>query len=196
MSSRTDATKLRLFKAALELFGTQGVEETSVDEIVERAGLSKATVYYHFDGKADLVQAVIEHYGGMLARRFDEIIVECGDDPADCVTELIRELLSFLTTQQSFSRLLTRELWSTDKQWHGSVTKLRHDLVESICTVVARGVDIGVFRQGIDPDFAGYALFGMTTFAALDRLVHEPERPYDDLLAQISAAVAYTLSPR
>ncbi len=55
-----DATRASLIKAARELFGQQGYVDTSIDEIVARAGVTKGAVYHHFDGKEDLFRAVFE----------------------------------------------------------------------------------------------------------------------------------------
>ncbi len=55
-----DATRASLVTAARELFGEQGYVDTSVDEIVARAGVTKGAVYHHFDGKEGLFRAVFE----------------------------------------------------------------------------------------------------------------------------------------
>ena len=55
-----DATRANLVAAARELFGEHGYADTSIDEVVARAGLTKGAVYHHFDGKEGLFRAVFE----------------------------------------------------------------------------------------------------------------------------------------
>lgn len=55
-----DATRAALIGAARELFGEQGYVDTSTDEIVTRAGVTKGALYHHFNGKEDLFRAVFE----------------------------------------------------------------------------------------------------------------------------------------
>ncbi|HEX4174293.1 MAG TPA: helix-turn-helix domain-containing protein [Acidimicrobiales bacterium] len=55
-----DATRASLVQAARELFGEQGYVDTSLEEIVARAGVTKGAVYHHFDGKEGLFRAVFE----------------------------------------------------------------------------------------------------------------------------------------
>lgn len=55
-----DATRAALVLAARELFGAQGYVETSNDEIVARAGVTKGALYHHFKGKEDLFRVVFE----------------------------------------------------------------------------------------------------------------------------------------
>ena len=47
---------------ALELFAEQGYEKTSLREIAERLGVTKAALYYHFKSKEDIVRSFTEDY--------------------------------------------------------------------------------------------------------------------------------------
>jgi len=59
MSDRPD-TRLRIQAIALELFIEQGYDKTSLREIAERLGVTKAALYYHFPTKDDIVNSLIE----------------------------------------------------------------------------------------------------------------------------------------
>lgn len=54
------ATRAALVAAGRELFGTKGYQDTSLDEIVSRASVTKGALYHHFRGKDDLFAAVYE----------------------------------------------------------------------------------------------------------------------------------------
>jgi AcrR family transcriptional regulator len=58
---RTD-TRSRVQKVALELFAEQGYEKTSLREIAERLGVTKAALYYHFKSKEDIVHSFADDY--------------------------------------------------------------------------------------------------------------------------------------
>ena len=60
-TSRTD-TRSRMQKVALELFAEQGYEKTSLREIAERLGVTKAALYYHFKSKEDIVHSFTDDY--------------------------------------------------------------------------------------------------------------------------------------
>ena len=55
-----DLTRAALLQAARDLFGDKGFAETSTDEVVARAGVTKGALYHHFRGKDDLFLAVFE----------------------------------------------------------------------------------------------------------------------------------------
>ena len=55
---RTTDTKERLIQAALELFSENGYEGTSVDQIAKAVGIRAPSIYAHFKGKEEILQAV------------------------------------------------------------------------------------------------------------------------------------------
>ena len=56
----TPSAHERLLNAAYELFSKRGIRAVGTDEVIERAGVAKATLYRHFATKNDLVLAVLE----------------------------------------------------------------------------------------------------------------------------------------
>jgi AcrR family transcriptional regulator len=57
--TRARDTKGEIHRAALELFSGQGYEKTSLREIAEQVGITKASLYYHYSSKQDLLKAII-----------------------------------------------------------------------------------------------------------------------------------------
>ncbi len=52
--------KQELLKIGYDMFLTQGYENTSVDEIIEKAQIAKGTYYYHFETKEQMLEEVID----------------------------------------------------------------------------------------------------------------------------------------
>ena len=195
MSTRSDATKKKLFDAAMELIGERGFTEASVDEIVERAGVAKGTVYYHFTGKAELVEALIADRFAPLAAAFREAAEAHPDDPRAAIEAIVRAELEFLSEHGSFSKLLLTELWREDRVWRGTLVLLRSELMTVISDVIAAGIVTGDFRDDVDPDFGASALFGMTATVALDWLAFEPDKPLEEVLGQITKVAFNAIRP-
>jgi AcrR family transcriptional regulator len=60
MTERTGDTRERIKQVALEMFTEHGYEQTSLREIAERLGVTKAALYYHFKSKEEIVAAFVE----------------------------------------------------------------------------------------------------------------------------------------
>ncbi len=56
----TPTARERILATAYELFGRRGIRAVGTDEVIERAGVARATLYRHFTTKNDLVMAVLQ----------------------------------------------------------------------------------------------------------------------------------------
>ena len=65
-AGRRGDTRTRIQQVALELFAEQGYERTSLREVAERLGVTKAALYYHFKSKEDIVRSFTEDYFARL----------------------------------------------------------------------------------------------------------------------------------
>jgi TetR/AcrR family transcriptional regulator, cholesterol catabolism regulator len=195
MSVRSDATKKKLFDSAMELIGERGFTDASVDEIVARAGVAKGTVYYHFSGKAELVEALIADRFAPLAAAFRAAAAAHPDDPRAAIEAIVRAELEFLAEHSSFSKLLLTEMWREDRVWRETLVLARRELFTVISDVIRQGVATGEFRADVDPEFGASALFGMTATVALDWLAFEPTKPLDVVLGQIVTAAFNAIRP-
>ena len=70
-------TRSRLRELALQMFAEQGYEKTSLREIAERLGVTKAALYYYFKSKEDIVRSLVEDYMAEI----DELIAWGGTSP-------------------------------------------------------------------------------------------------------------------
>jgi AcrR family transcriptional regulator len=59
-ASRLSPVRDRILEASYELFSRRGIRAVGVDELIERAGVAKASLYRHFPSKDDLVVAFLE----------------------------------------------------------------------------------------------------------------------------------------
>src|SRR6476646_4145251 len=63
------ARRAQLLEAAQATFVEYGYHSAAMDEIADRAGVSKPVLYQHFPGKLDLYLALIDHHAGSSSRR-------------------------------------------------------------------------------------------------------------------------------
>ncbi|MEO9323061.1 helix-turn-helix domain-containing protein [Nocardioides sp. C4-1] len=74
------STRARLLDAADELFFTRGVTATPVDAVLERAGVSPATLYRAYGSKEELVAAALERRLGEWLAVWDDAVAAAPDD--------------------------------------------------------------------------------------------------------------------
>lgn len=106
-------TRRRIVEAAYEMFYRDGFGRVGVDAIAEKAGITKRTLYYHFDSKDTLLAAVLEHQHDLAIQR----IVRWSGDVAGTPAEMLDALFEALGA------------WAARPKWAGSgFTRLAMEL--------------------------------------------------------------------
>src|ERR1700743_2647952 len=85
----------KILEAASELFLEQGYGAVSMDQIARAAGVSKATVYAHFESKENLFAAIIQNGCTTYAVGIVPAIAEL-DDMREALTRMARSIENFL----------------------------------------------------------------------------------------------------
>ncbi|MFI6941039.1 TetR/AcrR family transcriptional regulator [Streptomyces sp. NPDC050418] len=186
---RRQATKAKLYEAAVTLIAEQGFSATTVDEIAERAGVAKGTVYYNFASKAELFEELLRYGVGLLTeslRTAAEETAREGGTKVAALDAMIRAGLDFIATYPSFTQLYVAELWRTGRAWQSTLLVVRQQAVAVVEGVLREGVETGELSEEIDIPLTAAALVGMVLVAALDWQAFQPERSIDEVHAALS----------
>ena len=114
---RRGDTRPRIQQIALELFAEQGYERTSLREIAERLGVTKAALYYHFKSKEDIVRSFTEDYFGQL----DELVSWAKEQPRTHATaqEVIERYIGIVMESREVFRFMERNQATLRETEHG-----------------------------------------------------------------------------
>nr|WSX52311.1 TetR/AcrR family transcriptional regulator [Streptomyces sp. NBC_00974] len=186
---RRQATRQKLYEAAVTLIAEQGFSATTVDEIAERAGVAKGTVYYNFASKNDLFEELLRHGVGLLTeslRTAAESTEERGGTRVEALDAMIRAGLVFIDRYPAFTQLYVAELWRTNRTWQSTLMVVRREAVAVVETVLREGVERGELSAEIDVPLTAAAMVGMVLVAALDWQSFQSERSLDDVHSALS----------
>jgi len=95
---KSESVKRAFFDAAMDLFREKGFDGTSVDEIAERAGFSRATFFNHFGSKP----GVLRYYGHRLQARVERLVAQA--DASEAPLELVRRILFAMAEEAEANR--------------------------------------------------------------------------------------------
>ena len=100
----------RLAESAFELFARDGIKNVNLDSIAAHAGVTKGSLYWHFDSKHDLLMAACAHYYhnylGMIRQAAEET-----DDPVKLL-ERVLDLSVRTCLVDEKNRVFTMEIWT------------------------------------------------------------------------------------
>lgn len=127
-------TRKQILDASLRLFSVRGFARTTVRDIARQAGITDAGIYYHFQSKRDLLEALVEERG--IVAGLQQLERVSADLPLhETLLWMARGAINIMDENRDFLRLIVMEGLGGDEsaldQYHHLV-----DLWESALTAV------------------------------------------------------------
>ena len=183
---RTTDTKERLVHAALELFSENGYEATSVDQIAKAVGIRAPSIYAHFKGKDEILQAVSdwvedEYSKGMRVDMYADVDIGTAEDLKAYALRAIEFTLKSETIRK-MRKLITIEQYRNEFFSECATRYQITNLISMYVPVFKRLMDDGIMIKG-DPEFMAFEFIAPITLL-IQRYDREPEGK-DEILQTI-----------
>jgi AcrR family transcriptional regulator len=149
----------RLLAEATRLFAERGYDRTSVQEIVEAAGVTKGALYHYFGSKDDLLHEIYGRVLRLQTERLDAIAARPTDVRerlADAAADVVVTSIENLDDTKIFFRSMHQ--LSPEKQ--KAVRAERRRYHETFRSLIEEGQRDGHFRDGLRPDLVVDYFFG------------------------------------
>lgn len=141
--------KAQILQAATELFAEMGYEGTSLRDVAERCGMTKAALYYHFADKEALLRSVVEY---RMTRMIDLIETVLSSVPEDQPLERIRAFVHASANHIDNDRagwvVGSRIFWSIEAlKDRSAVVELRDRYEGLLRTEIGKGIAAGLLAD-------------------------------------------------
>ncbi|MBB3086065.1 TetR/AcrR family transcriptional regulator [Geodermatophilus sabuli] len=138
------ARRLQLLQAAQEVFVAQGFHAAAMDDIADRAGVSKPVLYQHFPGKRELYLALLEQQVTALTERVRQAMSGT-DDNRTRVDGAVGAYFDFINDEGAAFRLVFESDLRNDDEVRELADRGHHACVEAIAEVIE--ADTGLDRE-------------------------------------------------
>ncbi|RYZ06561.1 MAG: TetR family transcriptional regulator [Comamonadaceae bacterium] len=128
------ATRHRLLDAAELLFQTQGVSQTSLQQIASKAGATRGAIYWHFKDKADLFNAMMERVK-MPLETFTRTIDVRGQDPLQVIEASLCNALGLMISNPQVHRVFDVAIHKVEYAGEMLKVRERHLASRDACVV-------------------------------------------------------------
>jgi AcrR family transcriptional regulator len=155
------ARRQQLLRAAQEVFVANGYHAAAMDDIAERAGVSKPVLYQHFPSKLDLYVALLDQHAQMLESRV-RAALEGTEDNHDRVFNCVRAYFDFVEDPGGAFRLVFESDLRNEPAVRERVERSLQRSVEAIADTIAR--DTGLDRA--DAELLSCGLAGVAEISA------------------------------
>jgi AcrR family transcriptional regulator len=139
-----DERRAILLSAALEVFTAAGYHSAAMDEIADRANVSKPVLYQHFPSKLDLYLAVLDLHIDSLVYEIQKAISSTPDN-AQRVHATIDAYFSFIENEGEAFRLLFESDMSVEPKVHERLNRMTYDCAAAVSGIISN--DTGLPKE-------------------------------------------------
>jgi len=164
-----------ILEAAAEVFARRGFHGSTVEEIAQRAGVGKGTIYEYFSSKKDLfhqlITAVMEEMITDLRKRIDQ-----AGEVQEKLRILVEEGLNHFQRLEQISKILMTEVKNARDEEIKEIFLQKHEsIIGLISGVIEEGMKEGRFRQ-VDKLLAAQLFIGTLSSIIVSTTIYNRER--------------------
>ena len=176
------ARRKQLLEAAQEVFVAQGYHAAAMDDIAERAGVSKPVLYQHFPGKLELYLALLDTHCDTLVHNVREAMAATPDNKQR-VAGAMHAYFEFVDHESEAFRLVFESDLRNEPAVRERVERSLQISVEALADTIAR--DTGLDRS--EAELLSCGLAGLAEVSARWWLASEGRVPKDRAVSLLAA---------
>jgi AcrR family transcriptional regulator len=155
------ARRLQLLGAARDVFVAQGYHAAAMDEIAERAGVSKPVLYQHFPGKLELYLALLDESIVEMVRTVSEALSSTTDN-RERVPATFKAFYDFVAGESEEFRLIFESDVNNEPAVRERLDRAQYECADMVSQFIRE--DAGVSNE--EAHLLGMALVGMAQVTA------------------------------
>lgn len=164
----------RIIDIAVELFRKQGYRTTTLDDVANELGITKAALYHYVESKDDLLYTIYKKAFNAIFEETNRIAAM--DLPPD---EKLRKIIqnhikNIIIKNQSLISVFFAEENQLPDKYSRMVRSKKREYDEILQGIIREGISLGLFEEE-DPRLLGYAIVGMCNWIYL---WFSPKVPY------------------
>lgn len=179
----------RLLKTAFELFTEKGIKDTSIQEIVDKAGVAKGTFYLYFKDKYEIRDILIAKKSQRLFRdALEELRKNYISNLSDEVIFIINYVINELSKAQALLKFISKNLsWGV---YSKTVLKIyeEHEEEDSIYKLFLKGVEENNIKLK-NPEVTLYMIIELVSSTCFNSILYSDPLPIEEFKPYLYDAI-------
>lgn len=168
----------RIIKASLELFTSKGFNETTMEEIAEKAEVGVGTLYNYVKSKGDLLLLILTDKTDDLYVEAEKIIENPSDDVVETLVVLLKIYMQglFLSMPQNLFKDFLSVIFSQqyDESNFGKLIKLDYKLMNQVTILLNVYIERGLIDSNINTEILSFNIYSIVIMQFMGTLMQEP----------------------
>jgi AcrR family transcriptional regulator len=138
----------QVFESAKEVFSKKGFHKASISDIVQKAGISRATFYLYFKNKRHLFQSLLESLLQELDRRVDTVkLGEGHPPPLEQLRANLTRVVTFAGEEPELVQILFGSAVGMDREFERELERFNERVVDRIEGALKLGIAMGLVQS-------------------------------------------------
>ncbi|MFZ2096610.1 MAG: TetR/AcrR family transcriptional regulator [Anaerolineales bacterium] len=152
-------TREGILEAAARIFSEKGYHATSMQDIADAVNLQKASLYYHFSSKQEILAEILDHALDLINIRL-ELVLSQSLSPGEKLRQAMVSYFQTIAENQNLSAVLLLEMKSLDPELKANQASRRQKFERLWTDLIIEGKQQGIFFD-VDPSLTGRAILGV-----------------------------------
>ncbi|SEK64521.1 transcriptional regulator, TetR family [Butyrivibrio sp. ob235] len=176
-----------LLNTSFELFTSQGINQTSISDIVKKAGVAKGTFYLYFKDKYDIRNRLIARKSNQLfGVAYEELLKEDLHSVEDKIIFMMKHILIELSNNHMLLSLIYKDLsWALFKE---AMTTNIDDSETDFLRIITEMFEESEVKYR-NPELMMFLIVEMVSSAGYSSIIYKQPQPLDELMPELEYAV-------
>lgn len=171
--------KESILHKATDLFLTLGFKSVTMDDLAHEMGISKKTIYSHFENKTRLVEECTMNLFWYISKGIDRIC-SLGKDPIEELYEIKKFVMLHLKDERSSPQYQLQKYYP---KIHQTLKESQFEMMQD-CVIqnLRKGIEMGIYRENLNIDFVSRIYFAGVNSIKDQTLFPNEKFPITDLM--------------
>lgn len=156
-------TREGILEAAAQIFSQKGFHATSMNDIADAVHLQKASLYYHFKSKQEILIAILNLALDLINDRLESVVTQ-SLSPEEKLRQAMVTYMQTITENQNLAAVLLLDLRSLDPDLIAHHASRREKFEQLWKNLIIEGKKAGKF-DSVDPSLTGRAILGVMNWS-------------------------------
>jgi TetR/AcrR family fatty acid metabolism transcriptional regulator len=167
--------KQAIVEAATECFSKRGYHDTSISDIIERAGIARGTFYLYFKSKQDVFRFILDGFIKHIGDQIKTIKLGGKVSPADQMRANVERLVDAILANSAPAKIVLNEAVGLNPEIDDKLRSFYGKLIGMIEKSLARGIALKLVRP-IDPRLSATIIIGAFKEVMIQKTVFKNQR--------------------
>jgi AcrR family transcriptional regulator len=158
---QTDIRQEQIIQAALRVVASDGLKGLTVQRVARQVGLTPSAIYRHFQGKDEVLKALLALIQARLLANVRAVCAET-PDPLDRLRRLLQRQLQLIRENPAIPRIVfSEEVSHGHPERQATISRIIQEFLERVGDLIRQGQQTGHIRADVTPDTLALMFLGL-----------------------------------